>query len=96
MSTLFMQRSGELTIDGSIERSGLPIVINESREDLDSLIVLIGSLDRSGSGKYHLNKIQINDLDQTSQFFDFGDLIAVQDYVENRLDLIKKRSIFDD
>ncbi len=92
MASLFIQRDGKLTINGSVDHDGLPVVLNESQEDLDSLLVLIGSLDRSGSGNYHLNKIQINDLDQTSRFFDFGDLIQISDYVDHYLDLIKSRS----
>ena len=92
MASLFIQRDGKLTINGSVDHDGLPILINEDQQDLDSLLVLIGSLDRSGSGNYHLNKIQIDNLDQTSRFFDFGDLIQISDYVEHYLDQIKSSS----
>jgi|TARA_R110000796_G_scaffold88824_2_gene191700 hypothetical protein len=90
MASLYMQRSGELTIGGSMEQNGLPILMHESQEDLDSLVVLIGSLDRFGSGKYHLNKSQVTDCDPYGgSAFNFGDLVAVQNYVEDRLGFLK-------
>ena len=94
MATLFMQRNGALTVNGSIERSGLPILMNESKEDLESLMILIGSLDRCGTGKYHLNRSQVGDLDPyNGSGFNFGDLTFVQFYCEQKLDLIKERRV---
>ncbi len=90
MATLFLQRNGELSTTGCIESSGLPILIHEDQQDLDSLMVLIGSLDRSGSGKYYLNRLQVDDLDPYGgSYFNFGDLLGVQDYCNEKLDLIK-------